>query len=109
MIDVELLRIHLKRLTYRPGWELFIAQGEYEGPQLVIRAEVEDSYNPGQRVPLDIHTPLPPFATLRQFDRWLLWRLSRVAVHEEMEWLHGPDGKPLFDPHRPNADRDEAV
>lgn len=100
----------LRQLSYRPGWSFSAYQGAFEGPRLRIHAPaVEDSYHPGRTVPLDIRCPLPLqcWDDVGAFDRWLLWRVQQVEAHEAMEWLHGPDGRPLFDPHRAHADRDE--
>jgi hypothetical protein len=111
MLTLADVQARLAELTYRPGWDITAYQGAFEGPRLRISALVPDSYNPGSTVPLDIRVPLPVQAwdTVGQFDRWLLWRLQAVEVHECMEWLHGPDGRPLFDPHREHADRDDPL
>jgi hypothetical protein len=101
----------LRQLQYRPGWTFTAYQGAHEGPKLRIHAPaVENSYQPGTTVPLDIRAPLPlqTWDDVGQFDRWLSWRMQQVEAHEAMEWLRGPDGRPVFDPHRPHADRDEA-
>lgn len=109
-LDYGQVRDRLAELTYRPNWTFELHQGAYEGPRLRISATVLNSYDPyGDPVPLDIWVPLPPFLNTGALDGWLLWRLQQVEIHEAMEWLHGPDGRPLFDPHRPQADRDEHV
>lgn len=111
MIDVADIRARLTEITYRPGWTFRVYQGAYEGPVLAIEGMVEDSYHPGRQVELRVntHPPMETFVDVAAFDRWLFSRLRAIEVHECLEWLHGPDGRPLFDPHRPHADRDRPV
>lgn len=111
MLDIEDVRRRLSQITYRPGWTFTVYQGAYEHTVLAIEAEVENSYAPGTLVELRVNCPLPmpALVTVADFDRWLFWRLRSIETHECAEWLHGPDGEPLFDPHRPHADRDLPV
>jgi hypothetical protein len=99
------LQNHLSTISYMPGWLIDVYDGAYEGQHCVIRTRLEDSYNPGEMVELDIHSMLPPMRTTEDFEQWLLWRLMRIATHEVREWLK-KDGKPIVDPHADGADQD---
>lgn len=106
-VDTVTLQRHIRLRQYKPGWTLTVYEGEFEGQHLRIRADVENSYHPGETVPLDIHTPIPPMPSLTYFDRWLLARLIRIETHEAMEWYRDADGRPIYNPHRDGADRDD--
>lgn len=41
---------------------------------------------------------MPPVFTEEEFLTFLLWRCTKIEVHEAMEWLQ-VDGKPFRDPH----------
>lgn len=105
MLSTEQIRAHLATLTYLPGWKFDVYEGRWEGPHLVIRTIVEDSYHPGEKQHLDVHTPLPPIPDTNYLEVFLQWRLNRIATHEAREFLR-KDGRPIFDPHAPDADRD---
>lgn len=95
----------LAQMSYR-GWQLRIYEGVFEGTILEIKAQMEDNFNPDQPFLFDCRTPIGPFLSIEQFDLALMKRLNRIAIHESMEALQ-IEGKPIFDPHRPDADRDE--
>lgn len=105
MLTVSELQEHVKKLTYKPGWNLRVYEGLFEGAHFVVRAVMEDSYHPGQKVTLDIHSMLPPMLDTDAFENWIIWRLGRIEVHEAREWFKR-DGKPVFDPHAEYAERD---
>lgn len=106
-MDLTAAQAHLARVRYRPGWTFELYQGDFEGPHLRIRADVENSYRPGQTVALDIHSPVPlaVIADPAGLLRYLAWRLQIVESHEMREWLR-LDGAVVFDPHAPDANRD---
>jgi hypothetical protein len=103
------------RRAYKPGWVFAAYLGDTtQQVMLMIGAQVEDSYNPGQTVPLDIRSPVPGFALASElaFDKWLAWRLQQVEIHEAQEWYRRPrrNGEgwtPVFNPHAQGADRDQ--
>lgn len=100
LLDVVDMAGLLERVTYRPGWTIGVHHIDpYQGPFISICGTVANSYQPDESVPLRIHSPIPPMRTEDEFFEWLLWRCTRVAVHEEMEWLQ-VDGKPFHDPHQ---------
>jgi hypothetical protein len=105
MLSTAELQAHLERLTYRRGWFLRIYEGRFEGHHIVIQAELEDSFNPGRMVVLDVHSMLPPMRDTDQLEEWIAWRLARMEVHECREWLKR-DGAPIFDPHAEGAEHD---
>lgn len=105
MLSTAEIARHLDRLTYRPGWTFEVYDGRFEGQHLVIRAEVDNSYQPGQLVVLDIHSMLPPMRDVAALEDWLGWRLRRVESHEQREWFKR-DGVPVADPHAEGADQD---
>jgi hypothetical protein len=105
MLTTAQIRDELLRVTYRSGWSFEVYDGAFEGQHIVIRAKVIDAYHPGQTVDLDVHSMLPPMPDAAYLHRWLAWRLGRLELHEMREHLH-LDGKPIFDPHAPYADRD---
>lgn len=100
------LAAHVDRLSFMPGWSIQVRDGRREGQHVVIRASVPDAYHPDEVTVLDVHSKLPPQFTAAQFDEWILWRLERIASHEVREWLRR-DGAPIFDPHAPDANRDD--
>jgi hypothetical protein len=97
---------HLARLTYKPGWTFEAYDGRWEGQHVVIRTEVEDTYQPGGKVVLRVESMLPPVPSVEYLEAWLAWRLARIEVHEMREFLKR-DGMVIFDPHAPLAERDE--
>lgn len=105
ILTLNQLQERLSQMSYRPGWEMNIYEGVFEGLQFELKAEMEDNFNPGK--PFDFHcvSPLPPFLSIQQFDLWVAWRLKRIEIHECLESLK-VNGKPIFDPHRPNSDQD---
>lgn len=105
MLSTELLRTHLARITYKPGWSLELREGRWEGQHLVITTVVEDAFKPGEKVTLDVHSPIPHMHSFDQFDEWLMWRLWRIESHEMREWFKR-DGKVVSSPHADGADRD---
>jgi len=60
MLTTVDIAAHLERISYRPGWAIRVYDGAWEGQHLVITAEVEDTYHPGQTTTLDVHSMLPP-------------------------------------------------
>lgn len=106
MLNTDEIAEHLLKRTYMDGWRLTVYEGEWEGPHLVITARLPDAYNPGEWTLVDIHSMLPPIPNTDYLDRWVVWRLCRVATHEVREFYRGLDGKAIFDPHAPGADRD---
>lgn len=103
------------RRVYKPGWVLGVYEGDLDGPHVVIAARVEDSYRPGETAPLDVHAVVPDAALESElaFDKWLVWRLGQVEIHECREWYRRTDAgpasdrvRPVFNPHRDGADRD---
>jgi hypothetical protein len=105
VLTVAALAAHLGRLEFMPGWTVTLYDGRFEGPHIVIRATVPNSYQPAEVVDLDIHSALPPMPDLAYFEVWLEWRLRRIWGHEVREWLRRDD-RPVFDPHGPQADQD---
>ncbi len=88
-------------LTWVPGWNLSVHPTEHEGPLLRITAlGIPDSRKPGHTIDLGVDSHIPPVTTVAELHRWLCWRLVRLASHEAREWLRGPDGQPVFDPHQ---------
>lgn len=107
MLTTEQIREHLTHLSYKPGWSFEVYDGRWEGQHIAIRGEVEDSYRPGEKTVLDVHSMLPPMTGTGALEAWLIWRLCRLEVHEAREFFKR-DGRVLFDPHAPFADRDVA-
>lgn len=88
----------VSRVTYRPGWRFTVAEPRFEGPRLLIEAQVPNSYKPAETVDLRIESPIPFMANEGAFVDWLLWRLLRVESHECREWFR-LDGEAIFNPH----------
>lgn len=95
----------LDRVTYKPGWLFKVYDGRYEGQHVVITTCVPDAYNVGETVTLDVHSMLPPMRDEAAFLDWLLWRVSRIEIHECREFFRVDDA-PHSDPHAELADRD---
>lgn len=97
-MTAEEIRRQLAGYTYRPGWTFELVEGHCEGLQVRIVGTVEDAYHPGRLIDLGINDWLPPVCTPEDLDRWLAYRLQRVEIHEEREWLRR-DGRHIDDPH----------
>jgi hypothetical protein len=98
MIEVCELRAALNEVTYRPGWQLLVHEPAHQGPYLSVLVTTADAANPGQTVPLRIHSPIPPMASEGAFYDWLLWRLRVIETHECLEWFRVA-GDCWIDPH----------
>lgn len=105
MLSTQDIQAHLKRITYKPGWTITAYDGRWEGQHVVVRTEVEDTYNPGTTTTLDVHSMLPPMRDTQTLEEWVAWRLQRLECHEMREFLKR-DGQPIYDPHAEHADRD---
>ena len=102
---MEEIQDHLDRITYKPGWSFLAYEGRWEGHHIAITTCVPDAFNPGKNVTLDVHSMLPPMESTDDLDRWLMWRLARIEVHEMREW-YKRDGWVIDSPHVENAERD---
>lgn len=99
MLTLAELANVLDTVTYRAGWSLSVREIDpYQGPFFTILATVPNAYQPEQTVDLAIHSPIPPMPDPAAFLAWLAWRLSRVELHECLEWFQVA-GKPWRDPH----------
>ena len=105
MLSTRELQGIVERITYKPGWTIKVYDGRWEGQHLVITTVVPDAYHLEQTTTVDVHSSLPPMQNESQFCEWLAWRLGRIESHEMREFFR-VDGKPIYDPHAPNADRD---
>src|SRR4051794_35643959 len=75
----------LERFTFK-DWELHLYQSRWEGIWLCVTADLDNSYSPGDPVTVKIRSAVPPMPHGRAFYEWLVWRLTRVAIHEVLEW-----------------------
>jgi hypothetical protein len=107
MLSTAEIKAELERVTYKPGWVFTCYDGRWEGQHLAITAELPDATRPGESVTLDIHSSLPPIPDAAYLHAWLAWRLGRIENHEMREFFR-VDGRAVFDPHAPFADRDLA-
>lgn len=107
MLSTAEIRDHLAGRLFMPGWSFLVYDGRWEGPHLAIVAELPDAYRPGETVTIRVENMLPPFDTIEQLDRWMVWRLTRIASHEVREFYRDTEGRPIFDPHAEWAERDE--
>lgn len=107
MLTTAEIQAHLADFTYLPGWRFIVYDGEWEGQHLVITAQVLDSRHVEEEVytTLDVHSMLPPIPDTDYLNRWLVWRLARLAIHEVREFAR-VKGEVIFDPHAPDAERD---
>lgn len=107
MLTLEEIRAHLATRVYRPGWELTVREGAWEGHHLTVTAKVENAYRPGEMTALDVHCTLPPIPDVAYLDVWVMARIARLEVHEAREFFRDAEtGRPVFDPHGPDADQD---
>jgi hypothetical protein len=96
----------INEFIYKEGWTMEVYEGAFEGPHLRIRGVEPDSTKPGENLPLDIHSRIPPMLSLDQFDLFLQNRLIVIETHECREFLRlRKNGKAIFYPHI--SDRDE--
>jgi hypothetical protein len=105
MLTLAQVKAHLERISYKPGWSIKAYQGRWEGLHLVINTCVQDAFKPDTMVTLDVHSFIPYPETAQELERWLMWRLARIEVHEMREWFK-VDGKVIDSPHAPEADKD---
>jgi hypothetical protein len=105
MLSTSEIQAELERITYKPGWAFTCYDGRWEGQHIAITVELPDAGRPGETVTLDVHSMLPPIPDVRYLHTWLAWRLGRIEIHEMREFLR-VEGKAIFDPHAPFADRD---
>lgn len=105
MLTMREIQEHLEKVTYKPGWAFQAYEGLWEGHHVVIDAYLPDSYHPGQGVTVNIHSMLPPLEDTRALERWLMWRLGRIEIHEMREFFK-VDGTVVSDPHAEGAEHD---
>jgi hypothetical protein len=87
---------YFSRIEYR-DFDFEIHQTDWEGPFVRIRCQDDDNFNPGEKIDLGINSLLC-IGSEEEMDRWLAWRLIRLASHEVREQLK-KDGKVIFNPH----------
>lgn len=93
----------LKRFTYKPGWE-FIYEYDIDRNQhfVMVSMRVEDSYHPGNIIPVSIRHRLPrglsPDDQEDYCDHYLRTMVQDLEMHELDEWFK-KDGKLVNDPH----------
>lgn len=107
MLTTAEIREHLASRQYMPGWAFVVYDGRFEDQHLAIRADLPDAYQPGRTVTIQVENMLPPMPNTAYLDEWMVWRLCRIATHEVREWYRDTEGKPVYDPHAPFAERDE--
>lgn len=105
LLTYEQMSEHLKTVTYLPGWEMSLYVGATEGIHCLIKASINDNFNPGQKFSFEVYSPVPPQVSIESFNLWLNWRLMRIAIHESCEQLQ-INGEAIVNPHRENGDRD---
>lgn len=88
----------VSRVRYRPGWRFTLAEMERDpasshggaagGLTLTIFADVQDTYHPEIRRPVN-HFFIVPAATYdrQSWERWLLDCILKVESHEACEWF----------------------
>jgi hypothetical protein len=93
----------LKHLSYKPNMKLELEPPHiFPNPALVLRAEVENSYNPGEKIKVGFRTEIPEFFNERddhKFIEWVFQTIMKWERHEAQEWFK-LDGVPLDDPHK---------
>lgn len=106
LLTTKQMQERLSQVVYK-DWKISIYDGAFEGLKLEIDAVVEDSTNPGNQTRLHIISPFIPCFTVEQFDYTIAKRLIIAETHEVLEMFKDKKtGKPIFDPHRENANRD---
>lgn len=103
LLTVHEMQQRIAKMKYK-GWDMWVREGFKEGPHFEARVTVEDSTAPGKTVDLEVHSPIPPQVSMESFNLWVSWRITRVEIHESMEFLQ-VDGKPLYDPHKDDKDK----
>jgi hypothetical protein len=107
MMTTAQIQDELTRVSYKPGWSIRCYEGRFEGQHIQITVDLPDASDPAHTVTLDIRSALPPIPYVEYLYEWLAWRLGRVELHEMREHLR-VNGAPIFDPHAPLAERDQA-
>jgi hypothetical protein len=101
--------------TYRPGWEILLrvetrdpadTHGEETaGLTLSIITDTINSYEPHQRIRVRHMFPVPAATYNREsWQRWLFDCLTRVELHEAMEFYTISGVKPYAPNHGPGWD-----
>lgn len=107
MLSIEQAQAMAGRVSYKQGWTFDIYQGRHEGVHCTISAALPDAYDQGQTLTIHVETFLSPndMADADALITWMLYRASRIEVHEAREFLR-LDGTPWSDPHADGADQD---
>jgi len=95
--------VFLKRFTYKPGWEfVYEYQIDYNEHHILVSMRVEDSYHPGNIIPVSIRRRIPKGLDPRDQEdyciHWLQSMLQDLELHELDEWFK-KDGELVHNPH----------
>ena len=94
----------LDRIMYKPGWEF---SAEYDGitsVTIVIRVEVQNTYNPMESVWLSSRDTIYPelytsfMDNDKEFADYMFRRIKEMEIHESREWFR-LDGEIYDNPH----------
>jgi hypothetical protein len=100
LLTIEKLKERVNQFIYRPGWTMEVYEGAFEGPMLHVRTVEDDTTKPGEKLEIDVFSPIPPMLSIEQFDLFIHWRLKRIEIHESMEFLRlKSNGRAVFYPH----------
>lgn len=108
MFEPPGLRDLIQSITYKPGWQFFLAKfeeaGEHRCWAFYVISETPDSYNPERTIRVRHEFLVPPASYNR--DTWAAWlfdRIRDVETHEAGEFFM-LDGIREFAPHHGNGE-----
>lgn len=106
LLTVQKMQKIISQFEY-DNFEMEVYEGFKEGPHFKAVGEAPDNFNPGKRVKLEIHSPIPPQVSIESFELWISWRMTRQEIHESMEKLKlKGTGQAWKSPHADGADKD---
>jgi hypothetical protein len=105
LFSVEQLKVIAEQFEIQfagANWKVQVFDDPHEGPAIYFTADVIDTYNPPNQIELRVLSYLSPNdrRSVETFKQYVLWRLTRIAVHEVGEGLKF-SGQLVWDPHTP--------
>lgn len=100
-MDIHELAKIVETIEYKPGWKFGVQPFSYcrNETELIISADLEDTYNPGSKVLVAEKSIFPNFLTPSEVARFIYRCILDLERHETEEWFR-VDGVRIYDPHK---------